>query len=42
MLAQGETIDSAKPIAIASRTTSKAEQRYPQIDLEVLGIDFAL
>lgn len=42
MLAQGETIENARPIAIASRTTNKAEQRYPQIDLEALGIDFAL
>ena len=42
MLAQGDTPKSARPIAIASRATSKAEQRYPQIDLEALGIDFAL
>ena len=42
MLAQGPTLESARPIAIASRTTTKAEQRYPQIDLEALGIDFAL
>jgi hypothetical protein len=42
MLAQGDTPQSARPIAIASRTTNKAEQRYPQIDLEALGIDFAL
>ena len=42
MLAQGDTPESARPIAIASRTTNKAEQRYPQIDLEALGIDLNL
>ena len=29
MLAQGETVDNAKPITIASRTTSPAEQIFP-------------
>ena len=42
MLAQGSSIDNAYPVAVASRTTNKAEQRYPQIDLEAMGIDFAL
>ena len=42
MLAQGNTIEEAKPVAVASRTTSDAESRYPQIDLEAMGIDFAL
>lgn len=42
MLEQGDTLENARLIAIASRTTSKAEQRYPQFDLEALGIDFAL
>ncbi|CAB4037289.1 Hypothetical predicted protein [Paramuricea clavata] len=42
MLAQGDTPESARPIGIASRTTNKAKQRYPQIDLEALGNDFAL
>ena len=42
MLAQGNSIDDAYPIAVASRTTNKAEERYPQIDLEAMGIDFAL
>ena len=40
MLAQGD--DSARPVVIASRTTSNAESRYPQLDLEVTAIDFAL
>ena len=42
MLAQGTSIKDAYPVAIASRTTNKAEERYPQIDLEAMGIDFAL
>ena len=42
MLAQGNTMEEAKPVAVASRTTSDAESRYPQIDLEAMGIDFAL
>ena len=42
MLAQGTSIADAYPVAIASRTTNKAEQRYPQIDLEAMAIDFAL
>ena len=40
LLAQGDTPESARPIAIASTTTSIAEQRYLQLDLEALGIDF--
>ena len=42
ILAQGTTIDTARPVAIASRATSKAEKHYPQLDLEGLGVDFAL
>ena len=42
MLAQGDSIENAKPVAIASRTTNTSEQKYPQIDLEALAIDFAL
>ena len=42
MIAQGNNLMTAKPIAIASRTTTDAESRYPQIDLEAMGIDFAL
>ena len=30
------------PVAITSRTTNKAEEGYPQIDIEAMGIDFAL
>ena len=42
MLAQGEDISSAKPVAFASRTTNKAESNYPQLDLEAMGLDFGL
>ena len=42
MLAQGDSIENAKPVAIASRTTNTSEQKYPQIDLEAFAIDFAL
>ena len=42
MLAQGDDITSAKPITFASRTTSQAESRYPQLDLEAKSIDFSL
>ena len=36
ILMQGDDKDSAKPIAFASRTTTQAEKRYPQLDLEAL------
>ena len=42
MLAQGEDRKSAKPVAFASRTTSKGEAKYPQLDLEALAVDFGL
>jgi hypothetical protein len=42
MLAQGDSVENARPVAIASRATNDSKQRYPQIDLEALGIDFAL
>ena len=34
ILAQGESIEESKPVALASRTTSQSERNYPQIDLE--------
>ena len=40
VLAQGNSINNT--VAIASRTTTKVEQRYPQIDLEGLAVDFGL
>ena len=42
MLAQGNSLSTAKPVALASRTTSPVETRYPQIDLEAIGLDFGL
>ena len=42
ILAQGSTISDAKPVALASRTTNSAENKYPQLDLEAMAIDFAL
>ena len=42
MLGQGDSIATAKPVAFASRTTSSAEQNYPQLDLEAMGLDFGL
>ena len=42
MLAQGDSLSTAKPVAFASRTTSPAETRYPQPDLEAMGLDFGL
>ena len=42
ILAQRDAVQNARPVAIASRTTSDAEQRYSQIDLEALSLDFAL
>ena len=32
----------AKPVAVASRATSKTEQDYPQLDLEGMSVDFGL
>ena len=42
ILTQGDDLDSARPVIISSRTTSKAESRYPQLDLEATTIDFAI
>jgi hypothetical protein len=42
ILMQGDSVEQAKPIAFASRTTTNAESRYPQLDLEALSIDFGL
>ena len=42
ILLQGETREDAKPVACASRATTPIEQRYPQLDLEALAVDFGL
>ena len=42
ILAQGDSANNSKPVAIVSRSTSKAEQNYAQLDLEALAVDYAL
>ena len=42
MLLQGDDFELAKLVVIASRTTSNAEHRYLQLNLETTGIDFDL
>ena len=42
ILAQGTTVEDAKPVAVSSRATSKSEKLYPQIDLEGASVDFGL
>ncbi|CAB4014624.1 Hypothetical predicted protein [Paramuricea clavata] len=42
MLAQGNSVREAKPVAFAPRTTSQAEAKYPQFDLEAMSLDFGL
>ena len=42
VLMQGESPESAKPVACASRATTPVEKRYPQLDLEALAVDFGL
>ena len=42
ILAQGDELSSARAVAIASRCTSPTEKRYPQIDLEAVGVDYGL
>ena len=42
ILLQGDTLEDAKPVACASRSTTPVEQRYPQLDLEALAVDFGL
>ena len=42
VLAQGEEIENTNIIAFASRATTPIERRYPQIDLEAMGVDFGL
>ena len=42
ILAQDNNLKSAKPVAFASRSTKPPETRYPQLDLEAMGLDFGL
>ena len=40
IFAQADNYHDAKPLVIASWTTSQSEKRYPQLDLEATAIDF--
>ena len=40
VIAQGNDIDNTNVVALASRTTSPVQRRYPQIDLKATTIDF--
>ena len=40
ILAQGQSIEQTKAVALASRTTTAAEKNYSQLDLEATAIDF--
>ena len=42
ILAQGKNIENSKPVAFASRCTIKVEQKYAQLDLEAMTVDYAL
>ena len=42
ILSQGSDKDTVKPVAFASRCTSKAEKNYAPLDLEAMVVDFAL
>ena len=41
-LAQGNDIETMRPVGFASRTTKPQETRYPQLDLEATSVDFGL
>ena len=41
-LAQGNSVNNTVPIAIASLTATKFEQRYPHIDLQGLAVNLGL
>ena len=42
ILAQGQSVETAKMVSCASRATTPVERRYNQLDLEALAIDFGL
>ena len=42
ILAQGASLESARMVSCASRTTTPVERRYHQLDLEALSVDFGL
>ena len=42
ILVQCSDKENPKPVAFASRCTSKAEKNYAQLDLEAMAVDFAM
>ena len=42
ILTQGQSIETALPVAYASRATTAVERRYPQLDIEALSVDYGL
>ena len=42
VISQGLDVQNTNVVAFASRTTTAVEQRYPQIDLEAMAVDFGL
>ena len=42
ILAQGSSLSEARPVAIASRSTTAAERNYPQLDIEAASLGFGL
>ena len=42
ILAQGQSIEQTKAVALTSQTTTATEKNYSQLDLEVTAIDFGL
>ena len=42
MLMQGNTLQEARPVDVASRTTSVSEKHCPQLVLEATSMDFGL
>ena len=40
ILCQGDSVEKATPVTVASRSTTPAESRYPQIDREAMAINF--
>jgi hypothetical protein len=42
ILSQGQSLEMARPVAVASRATNKTEKQYSQLDLEGMNVDFGL
>ena len=42
ILCKGDSMNKSKPVAVASRSMSVSEKRYPQFDLQSTSVDFCL